>query len=73
MDEKSDIDIELNKVIVPKNKQGFYGFKDYLHNLKLSTAPLEPKFCVVSHLSVVTMARLTAEIKLNISISKKFL
>ena len=49
MDEKSDIDIGLNEVIVPKNKQGSYGSKDYLHNLELSTAPLEPKFGVASH------------------------
>ena len=32
MDEKSDIDIDLNKVIVPKNKQGSYGSKDKLCN-----------------------------------------
>ena len=40
MDEKSDIDIGLNKVIVPKNKQDSYGYMDYLHNVDLSTAPL---------------------------------
>ena len=49
MDEKSVIDIGLNEVFVPKNKQGSYGSKDYLHNLKLFTAPPEPKFAVASH------------------------
>ena len=49
MDEISDIDIELNEVIVPKNKWGFYGSKDYLCNLELVTAPLDPKFGVVFH------------------------
>ena len=52
-DEKSDIDINLNEVIVPKSKQGSYGSRDYLCNLELSTAPLEPKFGVASHFTSI--------------------
>ena len=49
MDEKSDIDIGLNKVVVPRSKQGSYGSKDYLQNLEISTASIEPKFGIASH------------------------
>ena len=49
MNVKSDIDIGLNEVVIPKNKQGSYGPKDYLHSLELFTAPLESKFDVASH------------------------
>ena len=49
MNEKSDIDIGLNEVVVPKNKQVSCGSKDYLCNLKLSKAPLEFKFGVAFH------------------------
>ena len=48
MNEKSDIDIGLNEVVAFKTKQCSYGSKDYLHNLKLSTAPLDPKFHFIS-------------------------
>ena len=41
--------VRLNEVFVPKNKQGFYGSKDNLHILEISTAPLDPKFGVISH------------------------
>ena len=44
MDEKSDIRRELNEVDVPNNKQDFYGSKNYLCNLELSTASLIPHF-----------------------------
>ena len=36
LNRKSDIDIELNTVVVPKNKQGVHESKDYLCNLKIS-------------------------------------
>ena len=49
MDEKSDIDIGLNEVVIPKSKQGSYGSKNYPCNLELSTAPLDPKFGLSSH------------------------
>ena len=49
MDEKSDIDQGLNEIVVPKNKQGSYGSKDYLCNLELSNASLDPMFGVTSH------------------------
>ena len=62
MDEKYDIDMRLNKVIVPKYKQDSYGSKDYLN----------AKFDVASH-SVATMARLIAEMKPSINIYKKSL
>ena len=64
LDEKSDIDIELNKVVFPKNQQDSYGSHDILCNLELSTAPLEHKFGV---------ARLIAEIKPIMNTSKKSL
>ena len=70
MDEKSDIDIGLNEVIVPKNKQGSYGSKDYLHNLELSTAPLEPNFGVASHFISSYDGKTDGRIKPNNSISK---
>ena len=68
MVEKSD-DIGLNEVIAPKNKQGSYGSRGYLHNLKLSIDPLV--WNLIS--SIVTMARLRVETKPGISISKKSL
>ena len=49
MDDKTDITIDLNKVVVPKFKQGVYGSKDCLHNLELSAALIDPKFGVTSH------------------------
>ena len=49
MDEKSDIDVRLNKVLVLKNNEGSYGSKYYLYNLELSTAPLDLKFGKASH------------------------
>ena len=49
MDEKFDSIIGLNDIVVPKNKHGYYGSKNYLHNLELSTAPLDTKFGVASH------------------------
>ena len=49
MDEKSDIDIKFNEVFASKNMQGSYGAKDYLHDMELSTATLDPKFDVASH------------------------
>ena len=50
MDEKSDIDIGLNKAVVPKNKQGSYRSKDSLYCLKLVSASLGPMFAVAFHL-----------------------
>ena len=72
MDEKSDIDIGLNKIVVPKNEQGSYGSKDYLNSLNLSEALVVLKFYVASHLLVVMMARLIVEMKPKIA-KKSFL
>ena len=58
MNEKPDIDIELNEVVIPKNKQGIYGSKDYLYNLKLFTAHLDPNFGVYLVLSVIIIETL---------------
>ena len=49
MNEKSDFDIIFNKLNVLKNKEDSYRFIDYLCNLKLFSAPLDPKFGVASH------------------------
>ena len=68
---KSDFKIGLNKVVIPKNKQGFSGSRNYLCNLGLSTAPLDFKFDVDLISSVAVMMRLITEIKPNISTSKK--
>ena len=50
MDENSDVEKELNKVIVLKNKQGSCVSKDNLDNSAHSIALLDLKFAVVSHL-----------------------
>ena len=47
-DEKQDVDIELNKGFAPKIEKGYYGPKDYLCNLELSTAPLNSNFVMTS-------------------------
>ena len=50
MDDKPDVDMELNKVItVPKSKQGAYQIKDYLCSLGFSAAHLNPEFDIASH------------------------
>ena len=69
--EKSDIDIGLKNVFVPKNKQSSYGSKDYLHILKLSVALLDPQIGVISHFIAIMMGRLIVEIKPIISKSMK--
>ena len=49
MDEKSDIGIGLNEIVVPKNKQGSYWSNDYLCSLELATELSDPKFGMASH------------------------
>ena len=48
MEEKPDINMEFNKVVVPK-KQGIYGPNNYIYNFELSTDPLDLKFGIASH------------------------
>ena len=47
--EISDEVVDANAVLVPKNKRGEYGTRDYLRNLDSATYPLEPKMGVPSH------------------------
>ena len=73
MNEKSLIDIGLNEVAFAKGKQGSYGSKDYLHNLELSTASLNPKFVVASHIISNCIIKTDSGNQTSISLSKKFL
>ena len=51
VDEKTGIEIKVNQVVVPKSKQVVNGFKDYLCNLELSTAPLDLINSLTSYLN----------------------
>ena len=44
-----DEDIDANVILVPKNRRGDFGSRDYLRNLEAATAPLDPKMGVPSH------------------------
>ena len=48
-DELGDEEVEANAVLVPKNRRGEYGSRDYLRNLAAATEPLDPKMGVPSH------------------------
>ena len=44
-----DTVVEASNVLVPKNKRGQFGSRDYLRNLALATEALDPKMGVPSH------------------------
>ena len=45
-----DTSIDRNTILVPKDKRGDVGSRDYLRYLKFATDALDPKFGVPSHL-----------------------
>ena len=45
----SEETIEANSILVPKDRRGESGGRDYLRNLDAATTPLEPKLGVPSH------------------------
>ena len=47
--ELEDDDIDANVILVPKNRRGDFGSRDYLRNLESATAPLDPKMGVPLH------------------------
>ena len=47
--EVSDEAVKANSILVPKNRRGEFGSRDYLRNLDAATAALEPKLGVPSH------------------------
>ena len=61
------------KIVDPKHKQGVYGAKDYIYNLELSTASIDPKFGVASHFIISCYGKTDIEIKPSIRTSKKAL
>ena len=41
--------VERNAILVPKDKRGNFGTRDYIRNLEAATSPLDPKMGVPSH------------------------
>ena len=48
-DKIADDAVKRNAILVPKDKRGDFGTRDYIRNLETATFPLDPKMGVASH------------------------
>ena len=71
VDEKPDMDIKHNEVVVPENKQDDFRPKDFLHYLSFLQLLLTSYLVWHLILSVISMKRITLDIKPSISLLMK--